>query len=534
MRIQRFGSWLIATLYGSLLLVSMACFADASPVNELVKHIQIPIQLDQKAEHNFSGRLLLFIKAGSDADEVDTNPFSIGQTWIAAKEVSNIAPGATVMLDADDIAFPKGFSQLPSGKYQAQAVLDVDRSYNYSGRSPHAWISDVVKVDWVLGSVTSITLPVIKLDHHPEENPKRIEQRDINLSKVKPDAVHEEHFISPQLSKFWGRATEVKAWVILPPNYQDKAIKSFPTVYWTHGFGGNLEYSLDTGLKIRARMEKGEIPPMIWVMLDESIPQGTHEFADSINNGPWGAALTTEFIPYLEQHYRMDAKANGRFLNGHSSGGWATLQLQINYPTVFGGTWSTSPDSSDFHDFTGPDLYAPNANAYQRADGSDYPLVRAGGKIIATLRQFAQMEDVLGPYGGQMTSFEWVFSPKDDSGAPMSLFNRQTGVVNPKVVEYWRDHYDLAHIVTTHWADRGADLTGRIHLYVGTADTFYLDGAAHRLQAVLDGLKADAHFTFLPDRSHFNVYELNGDKNGLMVQIAKEMYAIARPVAKNK
>ena len=111
-------------------------------------------------------------------------------------------------------------------------------------------------------------------------------------------------------------------------------------------------------------------PPMICVLLDESLPEGTHEFADSVNNGPWGAALTKEFIPWLESKYHMDARPSGRLLNGHSSGGWATLQLQVNYPQVFGGTWSTSPDPSDFHNFTGPGLYAPHANLYHKADGT--------------------------------------------------------------------------------------------------------------------------------------------------------------------
>ena len=530
MRTQRACSWLLAVIFSSSVFVSLDSWADATAVTTPVSHVQVPVQLDAKIEHDTSGRLLFFVKAASGAKEVDANPFAISETWLAAKDVYRIAPGATVLLDADDIAFPKGLSQLPAGKYEAQAVLDVDRSYNYGGRNAHAWISDVVSFDWVPGGV----MPSFNLSHHPEENPDWLARKQKDIEQAKPDVARQEKFVSSQLSQFWGKPTEVKAWVILPPNYSDKSIKSFPTVYWTHGFGGNLEYSLDTGLKIRERMEKGELPTMIWVMLDESLAQGTHEFADSVNNGPWGAALTKEFIPYLEQHYRMDGKVTGRFLNGHSSGGWATLQLQINYPKVFGGTWSTSPDSSDFHDFTGPDIYAANANAYYRPDGSEYPLVRDGDKVIASLRQFAQMEYVLGPYGGQMTSFDWVFSPKSDSGAPMSLFNRETGVIDPKVVDYWRDHYDLAHITKTNWATRGADLKGRIHLIVGTKDTFYLDGAAHRLQAVLDGLKADAHFTFVPERSHFNVYELNGDKNGLMVQIAKEMYAIARPSAKVK
>jgi len=99
------------------------------------------------------------------------------------------------------------------------------------------------------------------------------------------------------------------------------------------------------------------MPETIWILLDESLPTGTHEFADSVNNGPWGTALTTELIPHLESRCHSDARAGARFLNGHSSGGWATIWLQVTYSRIFGGTWSTSPDPSDFHDFVGPDLY---------------------------------------------------------------------------------------------------------------------------------------------------------------------------------
>jgi S-formylglutathione hydrolase FrmB len=273
------------------------------------------------------------------------------------------------------------------------------------------------------------------------------------------------------------------------------------------------------------------MPPMIWVMLNESCPQGTHEFVDSANNGPWGAALTTEFIPQLERKYRMDAKATGRFLNGHSSGGWATLQLQVNYPKIFGGTWSTSPDPSDFHVFSGIDLYAPNANVYRKPDGSPWPIMRMGGKVVVTLEQYARMEQVQGPYGGQLASFEWVFSPKSDSGAPKQMFNRVTGDVDPAVVAYWHDHYDLAHIVETNWSQLKPDLKGRVHLFVGTADTFYLDGAAHAFEGVLNRLGGEPHFTYLPDRSHFDLYAVGKDQRGLFDQIGAEMYAVARPNA---
>ena len=280
---------------------------------------------------------------------------------------------------------------------------------------------------------------------------------------------------------------------------------------------------------------------MIWVMLDESCPTGTHEFADSVNNGPWGKALTAEYIPHLEKKYRMDSRPSGRFLQGHSSGGWATLQLQIDYPTIFGGTWSTSPDPSDFHDFTGVDLYAPHANVYKRPDGTSYPLIRDHAKVIGTFEQFAHNESVLGPYGGQIASFEWVFSPRGPDGRPLPMFDRGTGDVDPDVVGYWHDHYDLAHIVQTTWAQHGPVLRGKIHVFVGTADTFYLDGAAHKMEAVLNALNAGAHFTYIPNRTHFDLYttypaggDPKGDRRGLFVQIGTEMYAVARPHSKWK
>jgi Putative esterase len=248
-----------------------------------------------------------------------------------------------------------------------------------------------------------------------------------------------------------------------------------------------------------------------------------------VNNGPWGGALTGEFIPYLEAKYKMNATVKGRFLQGHSSGGWATLQLQVNYPGIFGGTWSTSPDPSDFHDFSGVDLYAPHANVYHRPDGTPYPLVRDHAVVLGTFEQFAKMERVLGDYGGQLGSFEWVFSPRGGDGRPLKMFNRDTGDVDPEVVAYWRDHYDLAHKVDAEWAVRGPGLRGKIHVFVGTADTFYLDGAARKFDAVLRRLNADAHFTFIDGRTHFDLYTVGNDRGGLFDQIGAEMYAVARP-----
>src|SRR5574337_584547 len=324
----------------------------------------------------------------------------------------------------------------------------------------------------------------------------------------------------------------MRGWVLTPPGYDAKAITRYPTVYYTQGFGGSNNRVIGPIYNVYGAMTKHEMPPMIWVFLDESGPTGTNEFADSVNNGPWGQALTTELIPHLETQYRMDARVDGRFLTGHSSGGWATLWLQTRYPEIFGGTWSTSPDPSDFHDFTGPDLYAPDANVYTRPDGTPYPLVRMKGKVIATFQQFAQLERVLSPYGGQMASFDWVFSPRGPDGRPEQMFDRGTGKVNPEVVAYWRDHYDIAHRIETQWPQLKPDLDGKIHVIVGTADTFYLDGAAHKLKAVLDKIGAHAEVQFLPGKTHGDLYWKGKDHDWLEKQIAWAMYHVARPDAK--
>jgi hypothetical protein len=318
--------------------------------------------------------------------------------------------------------------------------------------------------------------------------------------------------------------------VLLPPGYDSHPNDRYPTVYFTHGFGGTLK-----GLRARFapvlydRMKQGRMPEMIWVLLDESSPTGTHEFADSVNNGPWGTALTTELIPYIELEYRMEARVSGRFLQGHSSGGWATLWLQTHYPKIFGGTWSTSPDPADFHFFSTIDLYAPHANFYRNPNGTANPILRDHGQPRASMQQLAGLESVLGEYGGQLASFEWVFSPRGPDGRPKPLFSRATGEINPDVTAYWRKHYDIVEYLNTNWKTIGADLRGKVHLIVGTDDTFYLDGAAHSLESALNQLDGEPHFTYLPGRSHFDVYVEGNDRWELFDKIAAEMYRIARP-----
>lgn len=480
-----------------------------------------------------SGRIIVFAKRienGAKPDtDVDFSPFFPTDVKIAAREVVDLEAGKVALIDGETDAFPAPFSTLAPGTYEVQAVLDRNHDYNYGGRGEGDLVSKVVTVT-LPGKLPVITLdsvrPAPDLEQAMTRQPADMQAKlKAFMPKVKPV-----EYQSTALTTFRGTPTFIRGWVALPPSYDGK--KRFPTVYSDGGYGSNLISAKANAAAMMGDMASGKAPPMIWVYLDHSGPTGTNEFADSANNGPWGRALTSEMIPWLETQYAMDARPSGRFLTGHSSGGWSTLWLQVRYPKIFGGSWPTSPDPSDFHDFTNVDIYAPGANFYRGADGTAYPLVRDKGKVLATLEEFARAETVLGPVGGQFASFDWVFSPKGADGKPVPIFDRATGKVDPAVAAYWRDNYDVAHIMKRDWAALKPDLDGKIHLTVGTADTFYLDGPAHRLEAVMKALGAKTDFRYLPGKTHFDLLERNGDGMAGMMDIAWEMYAIARPGSK--
>jgi S-formylglutathione hydrolase FrmB len=498
-----------------LLVLSLACASLFSPIQLAAETLRFHIRFaPELGSQPASGRMIVLLSSQEKPLE-ELSPGmgdNVRQVWIAAKEVHDLKPGEAMDLDPDELAFPKPLSQAPAGNYQAMAVLDVNHDYAYQGSSPGDLLSPVLAVQQLNPANTKpveLTLT------------KRVPERPVKA----PPSSELLDFASPSLSSFWGRPIHMRGIVLLPPNYDRNKNQKYPTVYWTHGFGGNLNYLAQYAVpQYSGPMAQGKIPPMIYVFLDQSCPGGTHEFVDSVNNGPWGKALTRELIPYLEAKYRMDGKPTGRLLNGHSSGGWAALWLQVRYPTVFGGSWPTSPDPSDFRNFTGPDLRAdPPSNFYHKKDGSPWMLIRMNGKDVGTLEDYARQERVLGEYGGQMASFEWVFSPRNKDGRPEQLFDRETGDVDPEVAKAW-EKYDIAGFLRRDANRLRPLLQGKIHLTVGTADTFHLESSAHLLDQTMKELGIRASFTYLEGRTHFDLY-----RGGLLEKIANQMEQVARP-----
>ncbi len=325
------------------------------------------------------------------------------------------------------------------------------------------------------------------------------------------------------LSEFWGREIRMQAGVVLPTGWTARSTRRWPICYNVHGFGGSHMAAMRHGRQLTRDMDAGKYPRMLYVFLNASSPQGHHEFADSVNNGPRGKALIEEFIPALEKKFHAVAKAEGRFLTGHSSGGWSSFWLQITYPDFFGGTWSTAPDSVDFRDFTGINIYEWK-NAYTDPDGKPIPLVRRGKRWVATIKQYVEKELSRRSFGGQFSSFDYVFSPRGEDGRPMPMFNRKTGLIDPKVAKAW-EKYDIRLILHRNWKTLGPSLQGKLRIYVGTLDTYRLEGAAILLKKELAQLGSDANILLVPGRSHSSLFRPHKEywPKGMMYRIHSEM-----------
>ena len=306
---------------------------------------------------------------------------------------------------------------------------------------------------------------------------------------------------SELLSDFYGREVEHGSCVIVPDNYDPDREEPYPVMYWIGGFGsdhygGRYMKMLFTGSDYDDQICR--------VILNAQAHTGHHTFTDSANNGPRMTALLTEYIPYLEEKYNLGGSEEKRYLAGHSSGGWTAMWLQIKNPDLFGGAWPLAPDPLDFHFFQTADLYADGANMYVDSEGSDRPIARMGPKPMLFAKDFIAMDDVIKD-GGQIGSFEAVFSPKGEDGRPVKMFDRETGIVDPQVVAYWKQ-YDIRKYLEDNWETLSPKLEGKINIIAGGLDTFYLEDAVIALQAFFEEKEFDAMIRVVENGDHGSVF----------------------------
>jgi hypothetical protein len=442
-----------------------------------------------------------------------------------AVDVDQLKPAQPAVIDATSIGFPyMSLSQLPAGDYYVQGVLNVYTQFHRTdghviwahmdqwegqrwGFSPGNLLSEPQKVH--LDPKQSVTVKItLTRIIPPIEVPKDTEW----VKRIKIQ--------SQVLTAFWGHPMFLGATVLLPKGYADHPDVSYPVVYVQSHFALSPPFDFATepsnGPNLFAAMEKqaagrresgyefyqswnsDAFPRVIAVTFQHPTPYFDDSYAvNSANNGPYGDAIMQELIPYLEAHFRMIPKEYARVLTGGSTGGWESLALQVYHPDFFGGTWTMYPDPVDFRKYGMVNAYdddnafiVPSApiNAPERMFQQN-----PDGQAVASIRQISQMEYASGTHdrsGAQIDIWDAVYGPVGDDGYPEPLWNHLTGHIDHSVADYMRDHgYDLRDYLQTNWPRIGPQLVGKLRLYCGDMDNFYLAGAVYLLEDFLTSTK---------------------------------------------
>jgi hypothetical protein len=401
-----------------------------------------------------------------------------------ARDVAGLSPLSTGVIDADCVAFPvSSLREIEPGNYLVQVVLDTNQDLK-SLNSPGNLYCRPQRMNLDPHRSGTVKLQLTERIG-PEQLP--VETEYVKFVKLQ----------SQLLTKFWGRPIYLRAGVILPREFEREPNRRYPVRVHIGGFGSrftNVQRMMAEGSNFRQAWMTDNSPRMILIHLDGAGPYGDPYQVNSANNGPYGDAVTQELIPHIEKKYRGIGESYARVLDGGSTGGWVSLGLQIFYPDYFNGAWSACPDGVDFRGFQLVDIYK-DQNAYVNGRGFERPSARdINGDVRYTMRHECQMENVLGRgdnwamSGGQWGAWNAVYGPRGADGKPVPLWDPKTGAINREVVEQWKK-YDLHLYLEQNWKTLGPKLKGKIHIWVGEADNYFLNNAVHMLDAFLG--KAD-------------------------------------------
>ncbi len=453
-----------------------------------------------------------------------------GRTPFFGIDVDHLAPGQPAIIDGRTPGYPaNSLKDIPAGDYYVQGLMNVYTQFHRAdGHTMWAHMDqwEGQRFNRSPGNLHSQPIRV-HLDPAAGYNIK-IELNEVyGPVPVPADTAWVKHvkIQSQLLSKFWGHAFYLGATVLLPKGFEEHADQRYPAIYIQGHFGLNPPFGFSDGsgggagrggragsAEFSKAWMSDDFPRMVAVTFQHPTPYFDDSYAvNSANNGPYGDALLKELIPYLEEHYRLIRAPYARVLTGGSTGGWESLALQVLHPDFFNGTWTMYPDPIDFRRYQLVDIYADD-NAFV-APGYEYmiperPMMRTPeGQVTQTMRQMSQLEDVLGSHGRSAQQFEaWeaVYGPVGEDGYPRPLFDKRTGKIDHSVATYMRDHgYDLAAYMKANWSTLGPQLKGKLHIYVGDMDNYYLNLAVYMVEDYLKTTGSDAVFEYgRPKKGH--------------------------------
>ncbi len=533
-------------LLSTLILVLLLPFGFSTNA-QVQSNVRFEISLPESAgKEPLDGRLLLLISTNDKQEPRFQISEDLTTQQVFGVDVDAWKPGQKKLMDQSAFGYPvRSLAQLPVGEYWVQALLHKYETFKRSdghtvklpmdrgegqqwNRAPGNLYSTPQKVRIDAGSKIALTLDRVIPTIDPPKDTKYVKHIKIQ---------------SERLTKFWGRPMHLGAHVLLPAGFDEHPEARYPLVIF-HGhfpsdFGGFREAPPDPNLKPdyserfklagynRIQQEHAHefykewtgpnFPRFIIIEIQHANPYYDDSYAvNSANLGPYGDAITYELIPEIEKRFRGIGKGWARFLYGGSTGGWEAMAVQVFYPDEYNGSWIACPDPIDFRAYTVVNIYE-HKNAYY-ADSPWKRMPRPGkrnylGELSATVEDMNHMELALGTNsrsGGQFDIWEAVYSPVGRNGYPKPIWNKLTGDIDRSVAEYWRQNYDLGHILQRDWTKLGPKLEGKLHIYVGEADNYYLNNAVYLVEDFLKSTK-NPHYGGVVDYEPRAEHCWNGD-----------------------
>ena len=489
------------------LFILIACSKNENPIIEVTYNNKL-------SNESFDGRLLVMISKDSSKEP----RFQINDTEdtgiLVGKNVENWKSGNVEGFNSKTLAYPiENLGDLDNGEYYIQALLHKYETFNLSnGKTVKLPMDQGEGQHWNTSPKNIYSKP-IKINFKKNTTVKIEITEEIPPIEPEKDTDYIKHvkIKSELLSKFWGRPMYLQANVLIPKDFKKESKTRYPLMVF-HGhfpksIGGfrtspptaskkdtiyNSRFGI-TGYKYIQEKEAYDFykkwtsknfPRFLVIEIQHQNPYYDDSYAvNSANIGPYGDAITYELIPHVEKMFNGVGKGWGRFLYGGSTGGWEALAVQVFYPKEYNGCFAACPDPIDFRAYTVVDIYN-DENAYYK-EGSFKKTLRPGirdgkGHIKTQLIDMNRREYILGDNsrsGDQWDIWQAVYSPSGENGYPKPIWDKLSGEIDHDVAKYWMENYDLRYIMERDWDKIGNDLKGKINIYCGDMDNYYLNNA---------------------------------------------------------
>ncbi|MDT0607982.1 alpha/beta hydrolase-fold protein [Croceitalea rosinachiae] len=476
------------------------------------------------SDSTLDGRLLLMLSTNNEKEPRFQINSGLDTQLIFGMDVEGMKPGDEFVFDNSVFGFPyTSMADVPQGEYYVQALLHTYETFDLAtghtvklpmdngegqqwNRSPGNLYSEPFKITIGANGVQNLSVSMDKVIP-PIEEPEDTEW--IKHIKIK----------SEKLSKFWGRDMYLGAHILLPKGFENHPKAKYPLMvfqgHFPSDFGGfrttppnpdtKPEYSARFDVEgyniiqqqeaydFYKRWNEPDFPRFLIIEIQHPTPYYDDSYAvNSASQGPYGDAITYELIPHIEKEFRGIGEGWSRFLYGGSTGGWEALAVQVKYPKEYNGCFAACPDPIDFRAYCLTNIYEDENAYFYKSENKklEVPARRDYlGNISSTLKEENHLELVLGTKsrsGQQWDIWEATYSPQNDEGYPERIWDKVTGDINPEVANYWKENYDLRHILERDWDKLGENLKGKINIYCGDMDNYYLNNAVYLMEDFLE------------------------------------------------